>query len=129
MVCEGNHDVEGTDPSVVGGRWMAALPGAKDFSESGHRVLLGHTFVRVGWRQPIPALRGGDVILAHAPPAGCFTAASKGGGVDNGSFDLADAIRSVEAPPWMILSGHIHNPRKWACRCGRAYTLTLSPFP
>ncbi len=123
--CPGNHDVEQAEPPVSYGRWMTALPGAKEFSVSGHRELLGFTFVRVGWRQSIPALRGGDIILAHAPPAGSFPATTKIGGVDNGDIDLADAIRSAAASPWLVFSGHVHAPNKWVDRIGRG-TFALS---
>ena len=126
LCCPGNHDVESAEPPVSYGRWMTALPGAKDFSASGHRELLGYAFVRVGWRQTIPALRGGDIILAHAPPAGSFPATTKVGGVDNGDIDLADAIRSAAAPPWLVLSGHVHAPKKWVDRIGRG-TFALNP--
>jgi len=121
--CEGNHDVDSKEPPVSSGRWMTALPGVKVFSQSGHAELLGQSFVRMDWKGPIPQLRGGDVVLAHAPPAGCFTAGSTGGGVDAGDMDLGDAIRSAAAAPWLVLSGHIHSPARWVDRCGDAFTL------
>ena len=119
----GNHDVESKEAPVSSGRWMAALPGAKDFSKSGHVERLGHTFVRIGWMmKPIPELRRDDIILAHAPPDGCFTAGSRGAGTD-GDLDLGDALRSAVAAPWLVLSGHCHSPERWVDRCGGTFTL------
>ena len=64
------------------------------------------------------------VVLAHAPPAECFTATTKEGGADNGDLNLADALRSSpSSPPWLVLSGHVHNPARWKDRCGGTFTL------
>ena len=123
--CPGNQDVMSAEAPVSYGRWMAALPGAKSFSQSGHAELLGDSFVRVGWMGDVPKLRAGDIVVAHAPPFGYFTATSKEGGADNGDIDLADALRSAAAPPWLVLSGHVHNPARWKDRCGG--TITLNP--
>jgi Icc-related predicted phosphoesterase len=123
--CQGNHDVESTAAPVSSGRWMAALPGAKAFSASGQVERMGQSFVSVDWRGATPRLRAGDIVLAHAPPAGCFTATTKGGGADSGDIDLADALRSAAAAPWLVLSGHIHAPARWKDRCGS--TITLNP--
>ena len=92
LSCPGNQDVESTAAPVASGRWMTALPDDKAYSLSGHVERLGHTFVRAGWMEPIPELRRGDIVLAHAPPAGCFTATSKEGGADDGDLNLADAL-------------------------------------
>jgi len=108
--------VESKDAPVSSGRWLERLPGAKKFSASGHLELMGHSFVRINWRDPIPQLRGGDIIVSHAGPAGSFTTTSKNGGMDTGCIDLADAIRSVEAPPWLNLHGHTHTRDRWVDR-------------
>jgi Icc-related predicted phosphoesterase len=121
--CQGNHDTEIRDAPVCSGRWMTSLPGAKAFSQSDHAEVLGQSFVRVPWRGAIPQLRAGDVVLAHAPPAGCDTARGKGGGMDAGDMDLGDALRSAMAAPWMVLSGHAHAPTRWKDRCGDTYSL------
>ena len=126
--CAGNHDVEHAEPPVRYGRWMTALPGAKDYSMSGHRTLLGFNFVRVGWEQPTPALRGGDLILAHAPPSGTFPAMTAGSGTDRGNQNLADAIRSSASPPWVVLSGHVHHAR-WKDRLGKTFILNPGMIP
>ena len=126
LVCEGNHDVDSKEKPVLGGRWMKALPGAKDWSASGHREVLGQAFVRVGWNRPIPELRANDLIIAHAPPSGAFTATTKLGGVDRGDLNLADALQLAVAPPWLVLSGHVHGPRKWVDRVGKG-TFSLNP--
>lgn len=125
LFCPGNHDVETETAPVSSGRWLEAFPGAKAFSQSGHAEMLGQSFMRVNWRGAIPALQSGDTVLAHAPPTGCSTATTKGSGVDNGDLDLADALQSAAAPPWLVLSGHVHNPARWRGRCGS--TITLNP--
>ena len=76
--------MESKDAPVSSGRWLERLPGAKKFSASGHLELMGHSFVRINWRDPIPQLRGGDIIVSHAGPAGSFTTTSKNGGMDTG---------------------------------------------
>jgi uncharacterized protein len=121
--CPGNHDAETEARPVSSGRWLDALPGAKAIGESGRLDLMGHSFVQVGWHGTIPSLRTGDIVLAHAPPAGCFTSTSKGSGADNGEIDLADALTCATAVPWLVLSGHVHNPARWKDRCGGAITL------
>lgn len=122
--CSGNHDVESAAVPVSSGRWLELLPEAKPFSESGRLEQLGQSFVRVEWRGAIPNLRAGNIVLAHASPAGCFTATTKGG-TDNGDLDLADAISSAAGQPWLVLSGHVHNPASWKDRCGG--TTLLNP--
>lgn len=108
--CPGNHDTESTAAPVSSGKWMEALPVVKP---SARVEAPGQSFVRLGWRSPIPKLLRGDIVLAHAPPAGCFTATTAGG-MDNGDLDLGDALRSLAAsPPWLVLSGHIHHPARW----------------
>ena len=112
----GNHDVESKEPPVSAGRWLERLPGAKKFSASGHLELMGQSFVRINWRDPIPQLRGDDIFVLHSAPWGTFTSTSKGSGIDSGNLELADAVRSAVAAPWAILSGHVHSPKKWCDR-------------
>ena len=122
--CPGNNDVETSVAPAAHGRWLARLPGAKAYGDSGHLECRGLSFVRVNWRGAVPQLRGGDIILAHAPPAGRDTATTKDG-PDRGNLDLADALWSATASPWLVLSGHIHNPARWRDRCGG--TISLNP--
>jgi hypothetical protein len=56
-----------TAAPVSPGHWMAALPGAKTFSQSAHVELLGRSFVQVDWMGDIPKLRAGNVVRAHVP--------------------------------------------------------------
>jgi Icc-related predicted phosphoesterase len=119
--CSGNHDVETMRAPVASGRWLAALPYANAFSQSGHIERLGQAFVRVNWREATPRLRAGDIVLAHVPPSGCFTATS--GEIDNGDIDLADALRSAVGQPLAVLGGHVHRPTRWADRCGHTFSL------
>ena len=120
--CSGNHDVEPTASPVLSGRWLRELPGANAFDRAGRLHLLGHSFVRMDWQGRVPNLRDGDILLSHAPPAACLTALSLGGG-DHGSLDLADAFSYAAASPWLVLSGHVHQPRRWKDRCGGIVSL------
>ena len=116
--CSGNHDVESSVAPVLSGRWMAALPGARVFSKSGHAEVMELAFAQVGWRGTIPQRRADSIVLAHAPPAGSFAATAKGGGMDAGDMNLGDALRSSSSPPWLVLCGHIHHPARWVDRVG-----------
>jgi Icc-related predicted phosphoesterase len=116
LAAPGNHDceIEGTN----------SLPGIAAFGPSGQVERSGQTFIQVGWKGVIPNLGAGAIVLAHAPPAGCLTARAPDG-PDRGDLDLGDAIRSAKMPPWLVLSGHVHNPARWWDRCGR--TISLNP--
>jgi Icc-related predicted phosphoesterase len=119
----GNHDVESKESPVSAGRWLERLPGAKKFSASGHLELMGQSFVRIGWHQEVPPLRGHDILTAHSPPYGTFTSTAKGSGTDSGDLELGDTLRSAVAAPWLVLSGHVHNPSRWVDRCGETFSL------
>jgi Icc-related predicted phosphoesterase len=125
----GNHDTEIQEAPVSSGRWLDRLPGSKAFSQSGHAEVIGHTFIRVGWRGPIPELCSGSVLLAHVPPSGCDTARTNAGGADAGDLDLGDAIRASTTAPRWVLSGHIHSPAHWVDRCGSAYSFNPGVNP
>lgn len=116
--CSGNHDTEALGLSA---NWLERLPGPR-FSKSGHCELLGLSIVRINWRESVPQLRGGDIVVSHAPPAGTFTATSKGGRTDAGDLSLGDALRSAAAAPWMTISGHVHDPMRWKDKCGATFT-------
>jgi hypothetical protein len=46
--------------------------------------------------------------------------------MDNGDLDLVDALRPAAAsPPWLVLSGHVHNPARWKDRCWG--TISMNP--
>ena len=65
-----------------------------------------------GWLQ-VPDLDSPiDLLVTHAPPAGCQSA-SGAESIDVGDPELWPAVQ--EFPPTLVLSGHVHRPRSLAC--------------
>ena len=62
-----------------------------------------------------------DVVIVHAPPS--FAAVSADGERDVGDPEVRDAI--LEHTPRWVLSGHVHEPRRWWTRIES--TLCLNP--
>jgi len=122
--CSGNQDVESEAAPVSCGGWMAALPKTEAFGHTNAVERPGQSFVRLDWQGSLPKVLSGDIVLAHAPPAGCFTATTKGG-MDNGDLNLGDALRTRAVAPWLVLSGHVHSPARWKDRCEG--TISLNP--
>lgn len=121
--CSGNHDVDSSRSPVSSGRWMEDLPNRHAFSRAGRLQKLGWNFVRQNWNETTPVFQAGDIVLAHAPPSEWQTALSVGG--DHGDFSLGEALRHPTAAPWLILSGHVHEPASWK-EC-RATTWSFNP--
>lgn len=126
VVCSGNHDFwtapRGTIDAAAEGRWLSSLSGQENIvGTDGDRVLLhGHDVVVNGWlKRPSD---GGDILVTHAPPAGCACAGSDGG--DYGDPELWWTMRRK---PRMILAGHIHQPAKLWCRLESTNTAVLVP--
>ena len=60
FVCEGNHEADAVSAGEIDRAWLATLPGAVEFDDDGRAEVSGQTFVRVGWKGAVPALRPGD---------------------------------------------------------------------
>ena len=58
-------------------------------------------------------IRSVDVLVTHAPPAGCSCAASQGR--DVGDPGLYESLRGRTTPTW-LLCGHVHQPQRLWCR-------------
>jgi 3',5'-cyclic AMP phosphodiesterase CpdA len=123
FVCSGNHDWWTVEPPLVDtdtrGGWLrkAARPGV---SVDGSEVKLdGCRFVCCPWAST-PAVTGTDpvVLLVHAPPAA--TPVSSDLGHEVGDLDVAAAVMTLP-PVSLVLSGHVHHPRRWHCRLGPAW--------
>lgn len=120
--CTGNHDWWTTKPPLVDtddlGRWLhkARRPGLL-LDEEG--VLGGHAFHGAGWGDAICLYPSEPVVvLAHQPPHGYPVA--HGMGQDGGDVDVMDTAGRLPAGS-LVLSGHIHEPKRWCSRVGDAW--------
>lgn len=117
LVCTGNHDwwPKERDLSVdvlAEGGWLRNLRGkGRIAAVDGDNVSIGGLRIAVnGWQQE-PKDIGADIVVSHAPPAGCRCA---GDGLrDIGDPYLWPALAGC--PPILILSGHIHEARRRSC--------------
>jgi hypothetical protein len=122
-VCTGNHDWWPSDERVVDndadGGWLrkAARPGVMVDGASESRD--GYRFVCCPWAHT-PVVEGEEpaVLLVHAPPLA--TPISSDLGREVGDPDVAVAVRQLP-PGSLVLSGHIHDPRRWHARLGGAW--------
>lgn len=122
-VCSGNHDLEWDSQSE---RWMPAywlreIANPRLWSDGQRVELDGISFLNLG---ATTRPKGGraDVWIVHAPPSKTLVA-TRADGVDAGDRDLVAAV-SRDAPH-LVLSGHVHTPRRW--REHRDQTLFLNP--
>ena len=119
-VCSGNHDWWVSSPlrvadSMAEAAWLKALRGmGAGLGVDGDVVRIGGLAVLVnGWLM-VPKLREPvDIVITHAPPAGCACAIGAYG-TDYGDPLLWHAIEGHA--PSLILAGHVHEPRRRACR-------------
>lgn len=75
-----------------------------------------------GWLQ-LPRLDGPiDILVTHAPPAGCMCSMNTNGN-DHGDIELSRALRTPHLPRW-LLAGHVHEPKKLWCRWPKSYQVT-----
>ncbi len=114
IVCSGNHDHWVKDRRVsvdvaAEGGWIRSLRGQGNIiGVDGDIVDVDGVKLAVsGWLQP--RWPEADVVVYHAPPAGCVCALS--GQLDVGDQDAADHLR--ESAPRLYLSGHIHHGIPW----------------
>jgi Icc-related predicted phosphoesterase len=113
----GNHDfwtARGSIDRYAEGGWLRMLRGKGHILGVDGDTIEFHG-LRVccnGWLQ-VPDLNGPiDVLVTHAPPSGC-QCASGAEGIDVGDPDIWPAVQ--EFPPTLVLSGHIHQPRRLTC--------------
>ena len=121
VVCSGNHDID-----VEGEcEWLRKLPEAREQLTCDRGMLrLGRwTIEAVPWRG-LP-LRGGDhhVVVTHVPPAGAPTARGRADECDWGDPKLTRHLRDAADAPWLILSGHEHEPMHWQARWRQTWSL------
>ena len=121
--CTGNHDWWPSDDRVVDndadGGWLRK--GAREsVLVDGTSVLRdGYRFVCCPWAHT-PVVEGDApaVLLVHAPPLA--TPISSDLGREVGDPDVAAAVGNLPFGS-LVLSGHIHAPRRWHARLGGAW--------
>jgi uncharacterized protein len=113
----GNHDfwtARGSIDRYADGGWLRMLRGKGNLIGVDGDIVDYHG-LRIccnGWLQ-VPDLGSPiDLLVTHAPPAGCQSA-SEAEGMDVGDPELWPAVQ--EFPPSIVLSGHVHHPRQLAC--------------
>jgi Icc-related predicted phosphoesterase len=126
LVASGNHDQERDDLPQHLQHWLADL----DFphlSTDGDITLLGSTVVQcVGWGEQPQPCGPHSIALMHCPPSGAQTAIEKESGLEFGDYELALTLLQGFQPPELILSGHVHRPRRWNDPMG-LNSLSLNP--
>ena len=121
--CSGNHDCwpqseHATDTDADGG-WLkkmarpgVAVDGTAECSD-------GFRFVCCPWgRTPRVEANMPVILLSHAPPLG--TGVSLDLGREVGDPELAEVAAKLPVGS-MVLSGHIHNPRRWCALVGTTW--------
>jgi predicted MPP superfamily phosphohydrolase len=119
VLCSGNHDYWTSHPrgpvdELAEAAWLTNLRGKKPIiAVDGDVIVFGRCRIMAsGWLQ-VPDTRGhADIVVSHAPPAGCDCACDTNG-VNLGDPHLWPALQRT--PPTLLLSGHIHAPRQNAC--------------
>lgn len=122
-VCTGNHDWWPRDAAVVDmhaeGGWLrnSARPGLVLDGASDHRG--GYRFTCCPWAHT-PAIETvvPSAVLVHAPPLATPVSSEMGNEV--GDPDVAAVIGRL-APGSLVLSGHVHQPRRWHAQVGPAW--------
>lgn len=115
--CTGNHDWWNTHPPLIDtddhGRWLCkARRDGILLDESGSFGGLG--FHGQPWGEPLNLYPSMPlVVVTHAPPHGYPVAHSLGR--DGGDVEVMEAAGRLPAGS-LLLSGHIHDPRRWCCR-------------
>lgn len=119
IVCSGNHDFWVGDPRVTKdvfaeGGWLRNLRGQGSIVGVDGALVRRHDVLAAvnGWLQVPDLDEPVDLLVTHAPPSGC-ACASGAEGRDVGDPDLWPALQ--EYPPTILLCGHIHTPRAFAC--------------
>ena len=124
-LCSGNHDSIGggrvVDPRLFQAKWLKEIGRAGTWIDGDKFNLSGQNFRCVGWNALLPAATADEIWLYHAPPARSGAAVGIDGN-DAGDEILGEMCRAENGPA-LVLSGHQHNPQRWACRVGRSWCL------
>lgn len=122
-VCTGNHDWWPCDDRVVDndaeGGWLRKAARESVMVDGTCVLREGYHFVGCPWAHtPVVEGNAPAVLLVHAPPLA--TPISSDLDREVGDPDVAAAVRNLLVAS-LVLSGHIHAPRRWHARLGGAW--------
>lgn len=133
ILCSGNHDERPDDVPPALQNWLGDLNYPHVTTDRQNVQIEDWNFECVPWDE-MPQ-RGGprQIAVCHCPPEGAKTAIVEPESVDFGDFELGDWLRQPQGhasaafpPPAIVLSGHIHRPRRWWDRVGVS-SLSFNP--
>ena len=117
LAVTGNHDywtARGSTDVYAEGGWLRILRGKGSVRAADGDVsdIAGLRVCCNGWLQVPDLFAQADIIVTHAPPTGspCATGAE---GMDAGDPEIWSAVS--DCPPTLMLCGHVHQPRSFAC--------------
>jgi Icc-related predicted phosphoesterase len=122
-VCTGNHDWWPSDDRVVDndadGGWLRKTARSGLVLDGETACCDGYRFTCCPWAHtPAVETMMPSVVLVHAPPLA--TPVSSEMGSEVGDPDVAATVGKL-APGSLVLSGHVHQPRRWHARVGPAW--------
>jgi uncharacterized protein len=123
-ICSGNHDSftgPPAPPSLIHATWLEQLRRTGLWIDGDAFHLSGHRFRCIGWNASLPTADPGELWLFHAPPA--RTPVAFGLDESDAGDEILGEMCWAGNGPAMVLSGHQHNPCRWACRVGRTWCL------
>jgi predicted phosphodiesterase len=127
VVCSGNHDVQ--DSRVC--TWLSQCGAVREQVFTDRQILRQGkcSFEAVPFGK-LP-LRGGEhhIVVTHVPPAGAPTACWMAEGIDGGDMRLARSLATTKDAPRLLLSGHVHLPRRWHARAGSIWSFNPGSSP
>lgn len=126
FMCSGNHDWWPRDPRVrdpeCEAGWLRAAARAGVWVDGASEVVSGYRFVCRSWGTELTSgldAESPTVLLAHAPPQGQPTAIEMGDDIGCERVSIAAGTLRTGS---IVLSGHVHQPRRWCARLGKAWS-------
>ncbi|MBI2518160.1 MAG: metallophosphoesterase family protein [Opitutae bacterium] len=122
-LCSGNHDSFSGGPPVDSrlfqAKWLREVRRPGVWIDGDQFELFGQNLRCVGWNAQVSSAAGNEIWLFHAPPAHSLVSAGIDGS-EAGDEILGEICRAGNGPG-IVLSGHQHDPRRWACRIGHTW--------
>ena len=113
FIVSGNHDTFSLHPLLQEARWLKTLKRPNVFIDGDAAELGGFLVECVGWgRVPVTNSALPRIVVCHCPPALSLAGTDHLGG-DLGDLELAEHLLKASTMTWLILSGHVHEPKRW----------------
>lgn len=127
VICSGNHDFWVDGPAAISDDPWAEAAWVRRLKNRGQIIGMDGDTIEFrgsspkadaitiainGWLDVPTIDRDVDMVVTHAPPAGCASATGAEGH-DVGDTELWPALQYH--PPKFILAGHVHRPGRLAC--------------